>query len=134
MSRLTAQQVADVRRFAGYPSLGTDTPADSARDFAANWVLPGVYQTLFTRLQNLTRETENTLVNVYLVKLYVLEQAVLDAGDNLDTDVAAVWTRNKDEVRDRTKLFDQWRRRMCELIGLVPGPYLGSGRMTVSRC
>lgn len=131
---LTAQQVADVRRFAGYPSLGTDTPADASRDFAANWVLPGVYQTLFTRLQNLTAETTNTLVNVYLTQLYQLEQAILGAGANLDTDVAAVWTRNKSEVSDRMSLFDDWRRRMCELIGLVPGPYLGPRGLRIARC
>lgn len=131
---LSAQQTADVRRFAGYPSLGIDTPADTARDFAANWVLPGVYQTLFTRLQNLTPETENTLTNVYLANLYQLEQQILGAAANLDTDVAAVWTRNKSEVGDRTKLFKQWRREMCALIGLVPGPYLGQGGMTVVRC
>jgi hypothetical protein len=131
---LTAQQAADVRRFAGYPSLGVDTPADTARDFASNWVLPGVYQTLFTRLQNLTPETQNTLINVYLVQLYQLEQAILGAATNLDTESAAIWTRNKNEVSDRTRLFDDWRRRMCELIGLKPGPFLGQRGLSVARC
>lgn len=131
---LTAQQTADVRRFAGYPSLGTDTPADASRDFAYGWVSPGVWQTLFTRLENMPPETENTLVTVYLVQLYRLEQAILGASDNLDTEVAAVWTRNKNEVSDRMQFFDSWRRRMCQLIGVAPGPYLGEGGLRVTRC
>lgn len=130
---LTAQQTADVRRFAGYPSLGTDTPAGASRDFAYGWVSPGVWQTLFTRLQNMPTEVEFTLTSVYLTKLYTLEAAITDAGDNLDTDVAAVWTHNKNEVSDRTRLFDQHRRRMCGFLGIAPGPYLGDGGLRVAR-
>lgn len=131
---LTAQQTADVRRFAGYPSLGVDTPADASRDFAYGWVSPSVWQTLFTRLENMPPETESTLITVYLAPLAQLEQAILSSTANLDTDKASVWTHNKDEVRDRTKLFDLWRRRMCNLIGIPPGPYLGDGGMKISRC
>lgn len=131
---LTAQQTADVRRFAGFPSLGTDTPADASRDFAYGWVSPGVWQTLFTRLENMPAETESTLITVYLVNLYALESAIPAASCNLDTDVAAVWTRNQNEVSDRTRLFDMWRRRMCQLIGIAPGPYLGEGGLRIARC
>lgn len=131
---LTAQQTADVRRFAGYPSLGTDTPADASRDFAYGWVSPGVWQTLFTRLENMPPETENTLISVYLSALYKLEAAIVSASDNLDTDQAAVWKRNRNEVSDRTNIFDQWRRRMCNLIGIAPGPYLGEGGLRIARC
>lgn len=131
---LTAQQNVDVRRFAGYPSLGTDTPADASRDFAYGWVSPGVWQTLFTRLANMPPEVESTLIGIYLTNLYVLEAAIPAASDNLDTDVAAVWTHNKNEVSDKTRLFDQWRRRMCDFIGIAPGPYLGVGGLRISRC
>jgi hypothetical protein len=130
---LTAQQTADCRRFCGYPSLGIDTPADASRDFAYGWVSPGVWQTLFTRLQNMPPETENTLITVYLANLYVLEAAIVGAGANLDTDEAAVWKRNRNEVGDRTRLFDRWRRRMCDLIGIAPGPYLGEGGLRIAR-
>jgi hypothetical protein len=132
---LTAQQTADVRRWAGYPSLGTDTPADATRDFAYGWVSPGVWQTMFTRLANMPAEVESTLINVYLSNLTVLEAAIVGAGANLDTDVAAVWTRNRSEVSDRMRLFDDWRRRMCQFLGIPPGPYLGqSGGMRLVRC
>jgi len=131
---LTAQQTADVRRFAGYPSLGTDTPASTSSDFAYGWVTPGVWQTLFTRLENMPPETESTLISVYLGALYPLEQAIVNAGRDLDTDEAASWVRNKNEVADRMRLFDSWRRRMCHLIGVAPGPYLGQGGLRVVRC
>ena len=124
---LTAQQVADVRRFAGYPALGTDTPADDSRDFAYGWVSPGVWQTLFHRLNNLTPENETTLTTIYLTNLYALEAAIVSAASNLDTTVAGPWTRNATEISDRERLFDSWRRRMCKFLGIGPGPALGAG-------
>jgi hypothetical protein len=129
---LTAQQLADVRRFAGYPMLG-DTVADDSRDFAYGWVSPGIWMTLQHRLTNLRPEEETTLTTVYLTPLYALETAIFGAGDNLDTDQAAVWTRNKSEVADRSKLFDSWRRRMCGFLGFAPGPALGNGAGQVIR-
>lgn len=129
---LTDQQMADVRRFAGYPMLA-DTVADDSRDFAYGWVSPGVWQTLEHRLTNMRPEEESILIGTYLTPLYTLETAITGAGTNLDTDQAAVWTHNKNEVSDRTKLFDQWRRRMCYFIGVAPGPSLGNGGTQIIR-
>jgi hypothetical protein len=129
---LTAQQMADVRRFAGYPMLA-DTQADDSRDFAYGWVSPGVWQTLEHRLTNMRPEEESILITTYLTPLYTLETAITSAADNLDTDQAAVWTHNKTEVADRAKLFDQWRRRMCYFIGVAPGPSLGNGGGRIVR-
>jgi hypothetical protein len=53
------------------------------------------------------------------------------AAQNLDTDQAAVWTHNRDEVPDRTTLFDDWRRRLCSFFGLPPGPGLASSGITI---
>lgn len=129
---LTDQQMADCRRFCGYPMLA-DTVADDSRDFAYGWVSPGVWQTLEHRLTNMRPEEESILINSYLTPLYTLESAIPGAGDNLDTDQAAVWTRNRNEVADRTKLFDGWRRRMCYFIGVAPGPSLGNGGTQIIR-
>lgn len=130
---LTAQQIADVRRFAGYPMLGEDIPADDSRDFAYGFVSPGVWQTLYHRLNNMLPEDETTLVSVYLNNLYTLEAAIVGAAANLDTAEAAVWVRNPQEVQDRARLFDDWRRRMCAFLGIAPGPSLGPKGVTVSR-
>ena len=75
--------------------------------------------------------TEEAVVRRYLGTLTVLEFAVPRAGDNLDTDQAAVWTRNRDELRDRTRLFDDWRRRLCSFFGIPLGPALTSSGITV---
>lgn len=129
---LTAQQLSDVRRYAGYPMLG-DTTADDSRDFAYGWVSPGTWQTLQHRLTTLRAEEETTLVDVYLTNLATLEAAIPAAAANLDTDSAAVWVHNKTEVAERMSLFDNWRRRMCAFIGIAPGPSLGNGGSAIIR-
>lgn len=129
---MTAQQLSDVRRYAGYPLLADQT-ADDNRDFAYGWVLPGVWQTLAHRLAHLRAEEETTLINVYLTNLATLETALVGSGADLDTEQAAVWVRNKNEVSDRAALFDDWRRRMCAFIGLAPGPSLGDGGTKLIR-
>ncbi len=129
---LTAQQQVDVRRYAGYPALA-DTVADDSRDFAYGFVSPGVWQTLNHRLNNLKPEEESVLVNVYLTNLATLEAAIPSAGANLDTDQAAIWKHNKNEVGDRINLFAKWRREMCAFIGIAPGPGLGNGGMRIMR-
>ena len=128
---LTAAQLADVRRYAGYPMLA-DVIADDYRDAAYGWVSPGVWQTLFHRLNNL-RPEEEVILTTYLTTLNTLEAAIPGTGDNLDTAQAAVWTHNANEQRDRDRLFDSWRRRMCYFIGIAPGPSLGNGGISIGR-
>ena len=129
---LTDAQKADCRRWCGYPLLG-DFQADDTRDYAYNWVLPGVWTTLYHRLTNLTATEESILIATYLTPLATLETAITGAGANLDTDVAAVWTRNKNEVSDRISLLNYTRRQMCMFIGIFPGPALQTTNRLV-RC
>jgi hypothetical protein len=63
----------------------------------------------------------------YLATLNQLEFGIPTAAANLDTDRAAIWQHNADEVRQRSDLFDDWRRRLCAFLGLPPGPGLGDG-------
>lgn len=120
----TDAETADIRRFCGYPAYGA-TP--SGFD---NWRFFQVYGLLEFRINNLSAE-EETVVRRYLVQLAALEFAVPRAGDSLDTDQAAVWTRNPNEVRDRTALFDEWRRRLCGFLGVPPGPALAGSGITL---
>lgn len=129
---LTDAQKVDVRRYAGYPLLA-DMVTDDTRDFAYGYVSPGVLTTLFHRLNNLTPNEETVLINTYLISLNQLESDIPAVRTNLDTDEAAVWTHNKQEQDDRTRLFDMWRRRMCAFIGIPPGPWLGDGSLKISR-
>ena len=116
----TDAQLVDIRRFCGFPAR-----ANGAVLFPAPWVNVQ-YLALEYRLQNLSASEGAVVVN-YLTALYTLEAAIPAAGANLDTDSASVWTHNKNEVRDRERLFDNWRRKLCDFMGVQPGPSLMNG-------
>lgn len=56
-------------------------------------------------MNNLSDDEETTLQNIYLSNLSTLEADIPTASSNLDTDRAAVWYHNKNEVSDRYKLY-----------------------------
>jgi hypothetical protein len=120
----TDPEKTDIRRFCGYPAFG------SAASGFENWRFFQAYGLLEFRMNNLS-DAEVAVVRRYLGTLTVLEFAVPRAGDNLDTDQAAVWTRNRDEMRDRTRLFDDWRRRLCGFFGIAPGPALADSGIAI---
>ena len=117
-----ANELTDIRRFCGYPVYGV-----GASGFQG-WRFFQAYGLLEYRMQNLAPQ-EETVVRIYLTQLYALESALPSAAATLDTAQAAVWTRNPRELRDRTRLFDDWRRRLCGFMGVPPGPALGDGRI-----
>jgi hypothetical protein len=71
-------------------------------------------------MNNLAPEEELIIQEKYLTKLSELEEAITTATDNLDTDRAAVWYHNKNEVRDRKNLFDLWCKRLKDFLGVIP--------------
>lgn len=117
--QLTDAQRTDTRRFCGYPAYGNGNSGfQSWRFFTA-------YGVLEFKLNNLS-PAEFAVVTTYLAQLYPLELGILGAAANLDTDAAAVWKRNRDEVRDRERLFDTWRKRLCGFLGVPPGSELAA--------
>ncbi len=120
----TSAQAADIRRFCGYPAYGAG-PAGFQ-----GWRFFTAYGLLEFRINNLSTDEENVVSN-YLVQLNVLEGAVTESGERLDTAQASIWTRNPAELRERIALFDTWRRRLCGFLGLPPGPALGDGTLRV---
>lgn len=114
----TEAQKVDIRRFCGYSAYGA-----SASGFVG-WRFYVAYGTLEYRLNNLAPEEEAVVIN-YLATLQQLELAVPNASDNLDSDGAASWTHNKNEIGDRLSLLDGWRRRLCAFLGVPPGTGLG---------
>ena len=111
----TTAEKTDIRRFCGYPAYGAGNSG------MQGWRFFQAYGLLEFRMNNLS-DAESGVVRRYLGTLTALECAVPRAGDNLDTEQAAVWTRNRDELRDRSRLFDEWRRRLCGFLGIPPGP------------
>lgn len=114
----TDAQLVDIRRFCGYPAYG-----DGAVVFPYPWIMRQ-YLALEYRLQHMD-VNEGAVIVTYLTNLYTLEAAIPGTSANLDTDVAAVWTHNKNEQRDRDRLFDSWRMRLCNFLGVEAGPNFG---------
>jgi hypothetical protein len=121
----TAQKV-DIRRFCGYPQFGNVPSSFQSYRFFQS------YGTLEYRMQNMLTEEATVVMNVYLENLTTLEAAIPAAGANLDTDQAASWKHNKSEVRDRSELFNKWRRDLCAFMGIPAGPGLGEGGNSIS--
>lgn len=120
----TDGEKADIRRFCGYPAYG------AASAGMQSWRFFQVYGLLEFRMNNLS-DAEAAVVRRYLGTLTVLELAIPRASENLDTDQAAVWTRNPNELRDRAKLFDDWRRRLCGFFGVPPGPAMADSGISL---
>ena len=110
---LSESEKTDARRFCGYPALGLDAPPVGALEY---------------RLLNLSL-SEEAVTRTYLATLRTLEAAIPAVAATLDTQQAAVWTRNPEELRERTRLFADWRKRLCGFLGVSAGPDLaGSGQ------
>jgi hypothetical protein len=90
-----------------------------------SWRYFQIYGLLEFRLTNLSA-SEIVVARRYLGNLTTLELAVPATSENLDTNQASMWTRNKNELADRIRLFDEWRRRLCGFLGVQTGPALSS--------
>lgn len=111
----TDAQKIDIRRHCGFPVYGntnTSPPTYDYRYFAH-------YQILEYRMITLSTDEEFVVINNYLVNCNALESAIPTASTNLDTDQAAVWYHNKNEVRDRFALYKLWCNRLLEFMGVT---------------
>ena len=117
-------ELADIRRHCGYPAYGAG-PAGFQ-----GWRFFQAYGLLEYRLANLA-PAEEAVLRTYLAQLASLESDITGTAQRLDTETAAVWTRNPRELAERTRLFDGWRRRLCGFLGVPPGPALGDGSLRV---
>lgn len=95
-----------------------------------SWRYFQVYGLFEFRLSNLSN-SEIAVARRYLGTLTTLEVAVPAASDTLDTEQASMWIRNKDELPDRIRLLDEWRRRLCGFLGVEPGPALSGGTIAL---
>lgn len=111
----TDAEKVDIRRHCGYPMFGDQPTQNFGYRFMQH------YQTLEFRLQHFSAE-EETAFRKLLTDCGTLETAVIGSTANLDTAKAAVWTHNKNEVRDRQGLYDYSRKKLCDFIGIPPGP------------
>jgi hypothetical protein len=114
----TSAQLADIRRFCGFPPQSNGLVL-----FPAPWVNVQ-YLALDYRLQTLSVDEGNVVVNTYLTPLYTLEQAIPTFAAQVYIGVAAVFTRNPQTMKEARLAFDDWRLRLCDFLGIEPGPGL----------
>ncbi|MFN3886134.1 MAG: hypothetical protein ACK4MG_04175 [Aquabacterium sp.] len=119
----TDAEKTEIRRFCGYGAYGGGQPLP-----ASGYRFATRYGAMEYRLNTLSA-SEEAVARRYLTDLAGLESAIVGASSNLDTDSAAVWKRNPNEVRDRRQLFNLWRREFCRFLGIPPGPGLGDGSL-----
>jgi hypothetical protein len=120
----TEAQKVDIRRFCGYPAYGAGAAGFNS------WRFFQAFGTLEYRLNNLA-PAEIAVTLQYISTLATLEAAIPPTSANLDTESAAAWTHNENETKDRTVLFDSWRRRLCGFLGIPPGPALADAGVTL---
>ncbi len=120
----TEAERTDVRRYCGYPAFGAGTSGFQ------NWRFYQAYGMLEFRLNYLTG-SEEAVVRRYIGTLESLEAAVPAAAAGLDVGKAGPFERNPDEIRERSRLLDDWRRRLCGFLGVPAGPALGDGGVRV---
>ena len=116
---LTPAELADARRFCGYPAFGGPAMGQGG------WRFYTAYGALEFRLATL-QDVEEAALRRMLAQCGALETAVPEASDTLGTASAGPWERNPGEIADRLRLLDSWRRRICGFLGVPPGPALGN--------
>jgi len=109
------EEKTDIRRFVGYGVFG-NTP-----EYPFGWRYYSFSGDLEFKM-NYLKPTEEVVVRKYLVTLNKLEDDIPLVADNLDTDRAAVWYHNKNELKDRESLFTLYRKRLARLLQV---PYFG---------
>jgi len=110
---LTEAEKTDTRRFCGYPAL-----AGQAAFYRS--------APLEFRLTHLSAP-EQAVLRDMLATLRGLEQAIPATGATLDTAQAAIWSRNPNELRERTALFGNWCHRLCLFLGVPAGTGAANG-------
>lgn len=116
-SPFTADEITAIRRYCGYPAFA-----------AYGYILGGdEMATMDAQLAAMSASEIAVVRTEFLAVLPGLEAAINAASANLDTDQAAVWKHNKQEVADRISLYAYLRRQLCAFIAIEPGPGLRQG-------
>lgn len=85
----TDEQKVAIRRYCGYPAFG-NVPIPN---FA--WRYSTQYGDLEFRIDNLSDDEANEVIDYFLPNLALLETDIPATRTNVDTDRAAIWYRNK---------------------------------------
>lgn len=113
---LEEEKVA-ARRFMWYGMIG----GSNVQAFGYRWSTK--YGLLEYRMINMLPQEEEAF-RTLLGQCTALETKVLDVSCNLSTASAGPWTRNPKQLQETNRLYHMWRIKLCQFIGLPPGPEL----------
>jgi hypothetical protein len=112
----TDAEKIDIRRFCGYGAYGKlDSQAFGLR--FSQW-----YGRLEWLMENSSSD-EEVVVRKFLTELRQLDDDVFNSRVNIDTDAAAIWKHNSNEINDRIFLFNHKRVELCDFFKI---PFGGS--------
>lgn len=117
---LTDQEKVDIRRYCGYIAYGDKDYADNS---STGWRYFQFYGLLENRMNHLSDEEVTTVRDIYLTAIRSAESYLMETGDNLDTEKASVWVRNKAELRDKEAFYRLWCYKLCTFLGIPYMPY-----------
>jgi hypothetical protein len=126
---LTAQNLVDIRYYCGF-SVSGDSTSFPYRELAYSDV-SYMGLSLDYRLAHLSPEEESRVTTYFLPAIAAREADIQTAAQFLGTTKAAVWTRNDNEIANRTSMFNALRTELCRFLGFAPGPGLGSSNRLV---
>ena len=121
-----AERVA-VREFTGYGLYGPGPGSQSFHRFTVG------YQSLEYRMGAML-PAELVITRDHIATCTAAKAAWRSGADNLDTDQAAIWYRNRREMGDRRAYYRECRRDLARFMGIPTGPELageGSARLVV---
>ena len=117
-----AERVA-VREFTGYGLYGPGPGSQSFNRFTVG------YQSLEYRMGAML-PAELVIARDHIATCSAAKVAWRGGADNLDTDQAAIWYRNRQEMHDRRAYYRECRRDLARFMGIPVGPELsGEGAM-----
>jgi len=111
----TDAELVSLRFYCGFSAKGSPT------GYALGIRFYPAYGAMEYRMQNLTVEEEGFVRIHFLTPLAHIETEWLNTVDNLDTDVAAVWKRNKAELSEKRSIYMRLRKDLCAYFGLMYG-------------
>lgn len=118
MPTFTDAEKVLIRKYAGYMAFG-NVPYGNV-----GWRYTEHYGAMEFRLNVLTQDEIDEVRNNFLPNLALLFSDIPNTRENSDTKQAAVWYRNPTELQERRDNYNDFRRQMCDFIGIPYGPAL----------
>jgi len=119
---LTETQKMQIRKFCGYTNWGEQPNA------GMGWRAWETNAYLEQKMNALTPEEGDRVVNLYIPNCLAMETNIQNVSQLLLVDTAAVFIRNKLQLKENIQLYNYWRLQLCQFLGIGPGEFFGGSR------